>query len=306
MRYTLLFLFGLMTTLHDPHAQSKQPIAGKIYRSADQGASWQQADAGFPAAVVNDFAFHNGNYFAATDAHGLYISKDHLQTWKKTGTGLPADIKIDAVEGMGKVLMLGSHQYGIYISVDDGATWKASNDGLTNHTVRRLCVNGSSMLAGTNDGVFISTNNGKTWKQAVTGKQVNGITVLNGKIYAGTNKGILLTVDNGANWRSIYDAHPLHNISNDGEYMFALCYGPTLIKTKDDGAHWIKSDAGLPNLYTFHVQRIGKRLIACQWDGMYKSDNNGSSWEKSSNGLPLNMAFKELLITNDGIVIAGP
>lgn len=308
MKYlkSTLFISVLIATMQTVDAQS--PLAArKIYRSVDQGESWQSVDNGFPqAAVVNDFAFYNGMYFAGTDAHGLYVSKDRLRSWTKVGTGLPKDIKIDAVEGMDNVLVLGTNQHGIYISTDNGASWHAGNNGLTNLNVRCLYMQGSSILAGTNDGIFISRNSGKSWKQFFAGKQINGITALNGKIYAGINKGVLLSVDNGDKWRSIYDGHTLHNIANDGEYVFALCYGPIVLKTKDDGAHWIKSDAGLPNLYTFHIKRTGKRLIACQWDGIYKSDNNGNSWEKSSNGLPPKMAFKELLVTDDGVITAGP
>ncbi|SDF03150.1 sialidase family protein [Chitinophaga filiformis] len=303
----LVFLSVLMIFIPASHGQNTPVVAGRIYRSVDQGESWQHIDKGFPAAaVVNDFAFHKGMYFAGTEGHGVYVSKDHLRSWNKTGTGLPADIKIDAIEGIGDVLVLGSNQHGIYVSTDNGAGWHASNDGLTNRTVRCLYVYGTSILAGTNDGIFISRNKGKTWKHVLADMQVNGFTALNGKLYAGVNKGILLSVDNGDSWRSIFNAHTLHNISNDGEYIFALCYGPIVLKTKDDGAHWIQSDKGLPELYTFQLQRTEERLIACQWDGIYKSDNNGGSWEKSSNGLPPGLAFTELLITNDGIIAACP
>lgn len=309
MRYQnhMLAIMFVLITSNMANAQNIQPEAGRIYRSTDQGTSWQRTDKGLPsAAIVNDFALHNGMYFAATAAHGMYVSKDHLRSWIKTGTGLPQDIKIDAVEGTGKILLLGSNQYGIYLSADNGVSWHAANNGLTNLTVRCLYVHGSLILAGTNGGIFVSRNNGKSWKQVFANKQVNGFTALNGKIYAGINKGALLSVDNGDTWSFIFDKHTLHNIVNDGEYVFALCYGPIVLKTKDDGVHWIQSDRGLPDLYTFHVQRTGGRLIACQWDGIYKSDNNGDSWEKSSNGLPVDAAFTELLITNDGIIIARP
>jgi len=303
----LVFLSVLMLIIPASHAQNTPAVAARIYRSIDQGESWQPIAKGFPtAAVVNDFAFHKGIYFAGTEAHGVYVSKDHLRSWTKIGTGLPGDIKINAIEGAGSVLVLGSNQYGIYISTDNGASWHASNNGLTNLSVRCLYVYDTAILVGTNGGIFISRNSGKVWKHVLADVQVNGFTALNGKLYAAINKGILLSVDNGNSWRSIFNAHTLHNISNDGEYVFALCYGPVVLKTKDDGAHWIQSDKGFPELYTFQLQRTGKRLIACQWDGVYKSDNNGNSWEKSSSGLPHSLAFTELLITNDGIITACP
>jgi len=308
MKTGIALLLSLLTTPCLTTFAQSLPAEGKgIYLSADNGDNWQKVSKGLPvAAVVNDFAYHKGAYFAATAAHGIFISKDQLHSWQPAIKGLPADVKVDAIEGIDNLLVAGSNQHGIFISADHGASWHAANNGLTNLTVRCLYMFEEAIMAGTNDGVFISGNKGKSWQRVLSGMQVNGLTSLHGNLYAGTQKGVLLSADKGASWQNIYSNNTLHNISNNGEYVYAMCYGAVVVKTKDEGKHWEKADAGFPNLYTFQIQKTGTRLLACQWDGIYKSENCGSRWEKSSKGLPANMAFTELLITTDGAIVAAP
>lgn len=284
-------------------AQSDKPGEGAIFFSKDMGETWKRMDKGLPPKVtINDLACIKGTILAGTEAHGLFLSTDNLDSWQASNNGLPANVKIDAITVFEDKIMLGSNKHGIFISNNKGKSWHASNKGLRNLTVRCLYVSSTSILAGTNDGIYMSTDKGQSWKQSFANEQINGFTSLHGKIYAGFTKGVLLSVNKGDNWKSIYDKSALHNISNNGEYTFAMCYGPWVLKTRDDGINWIKADTGLPHLYTFQIESIGRRLIACQWDGIYSSDDDGQSWRKSSTGLPAGSAFKELLITDAGIV----
>lgn len=308
MKTSVVRLLSLLTaTWCTTCAQSMPPEGKGVYLSTDNGHNWQKVSKGLPAAaVINDFAYHKGVYYAATNAYGIYVSKDQLRSWQPAAKGLPDGIKVDAIEGMDDLLVAGSNQHGIFISVNNGASWHAASNGLTNLTVRCLYMYEGAIVAGTNDGIFISRNKGDNWQQVFSGKQVNGITSLHGKLYAGIGKGVLLSADNGRSWQYIHNEYTLHNISSNGEYVYAMCYGPVVLRTKDEGRHWEKADAGFPNLYTFQIQKTGTRLLACQWDGIYKSENCGNRWEKSSKGLPLNAAFTELLVTTDGAIVAAP
>lgn len=284
-------------------APSNRSGDGSIFFSKDTGKTWKRTDKGLPEKVtINDLAFTTGAVFAGTEAHGLFVSTDNLNSWQASNNGLPPNVKIDAVEIFENTLVLGSNKHGIFISRDKGKRWHAANNGLKNLTVRCLYISGTKMLAGTNGGIYMSTDKGQSWKQSFPNEQINGFTSLKGKIYAGFTKGVLLSVNNGESWESIFDKDAVHNISNNGEYVFAMCYRPQILKTKDDGINWVKSDSGLPNLYTFQIEKTSHLLIACQWDGIYKSADAGQSWRKSSSGLPAGSAFKELVITGSGIV----
>ncbi len=280
---------------------------GRIFLSKDSGNIWKRMDEGFPQeAVVNDFAYTKGVVFAGTQAHGVFVSRDELNTWQASNQGLPKNIKVDALEIFENKILLGSFKHGLFISEDNGKSWRASNKGLTDSTVRCIHTFESRIIAGTNNGIYVSTDKGKTWRNIFLRRQINGITSMNGKIYAAGADGIFLSLKQGEYWQFIYRKGSVHNISNDGAYVFAMTYGPKILKTNDDGVSFLKADAGLPANYTFQVKKIGRRLLSCQWDGVYKSDNNGDTWTKSSVGLSPAKPFKELLITPFGVITARP
>lgn len=282
---------------------------GRIFLSKDSGNTWKRMDEGFPQeAVVNDLAYTKGVVFAGTQAHGLFVSRDELNTWQASNQGLPKNIKIDALEIFENKILLGSFKHGLFISEDNGKSWRASKTGLTDSTIRAIHTFETRIIAGTNNGIYVSTDKGKTWRNIFARRQVNGFTSLNGKIYASGADGVFLSFDKGDSWRIVYHRSSVHNISNDGMYVFAMSYEGTgkILKTNDDGTNWLRSDAGLPAKYTFQVEKIGHRLLACQWDGVYKSDNNANYWTKSSEGLSPGKAFKELLITPFGVITARP
>ena len=282
---------------------------GRIFLSKDSGNIWKRMDQGFPQnAVVNDLAYSKGVVLAGTQAHGVFVSRDELNTWQAANQGLPKNIKVDALEIFENKILLGSFKHGLFISEDNGRSWRASNKGLTDSTVRCIHAFEERIIIGTNNGVYISTDKAKTWRNIFPRRQINGITSMNGKIYVAGADGIFLSLNKGEYWRFVYRKASVHNISSNGTYVFAMSYeGPgKLLKTNNDGVNWLKADAGLPAVYTFQVMNIGLRLIACQWDGIYRSDNYANSWTKSSEGLPPGKAFKELVITPFGIITARP
>jgi hypothetical protein len=276
--FTLLFNIALVISYSQPFHGN-----GRIYLSIDRG-------------------YTDGLYFAGTEADGIYISSDYLKSWYKSNMGLPSGVKVDAVEAFGSKVILGTNKHGIFISGDEGKHWYTANEGLTNLTVRCLHLFDSKIFAGTNDGIFVSSDTGKNWIQVYSEKQVNGITSMDKKIYAGHNHGAIASDDGGETWKSIIEQSSFHNISNDGMHIFCMLYDPAVLRTEGEDKHWIKSDLGLPNLYTFQIMNIGNRILAAQWDGIYKSDNYGDSWVKSSVGLPVDQPFKEMLIIDSAII----
>lgn len=282
---------------------------GRIFLSKDSGNIWKRMDQGFPQeAVVNDLAYTKGLVIAGTQAHGVFLSHDELNTWQASNQGLPKNIKVDALEIFENKILLGSFKHGLFISEDNGRSWRATHKGLTDSTVRCIHTFETRIIAGTNNGIYVSTDKGKTWRNIFQRRQINGITSMNGRIYAAGADGIFLSVDKGDGWQIIYRKASVHNISSNGTYVFAMSYEGTgkILKTNDDGASFLKADAGLPAKYTFQVEKIGQRLLACQWDGVYKSDNNANTWTKSSEGLTPDKPFKELLITPFGVITARP
>jgi hypothetical protein len=116
--------------------------------------------------------------------------------------------------------------------------------------------------------------------------------------------GAIMTDDEGANWKYIYQPNTLHDISNDGESVYAMTLGGGLLKSKNDGLTWEKVNGGLGETrwYTFEVKNIGDQLFAAQWHGIYSADKRGGKWVILKNGLPDSTAFSTLEATEGGLI----
>jgi len=68
------------------------------------------------------------------------------------------------------------------------AQWQQTNGPYGGH-IRSIAVNGSNIIAGTEDGVYLSTNNGSDWEAkntGITNTYIMSMANLGAKICAGT------------------------------------------------------------------------------------------------------------------------
>ena len=276
-----------------------------IYRSTDKGKSWEPFANGIPKeATVNSFLPIGNKIYAATEYHGIYIIKDGASSWSRIGKGLPENTDINAIAVINNVFVTGTLKNGIFISTDSCLNWKQSNVPVNHTPIRCLLAFRNKIFAGADDGIYESMDNGNTWNQIYKGPQVNGFTVLNNKIYAGIVNGAIMTTDEGLSWKYIYQPHTLHDISNDGESVYAMTLGNGLLKSKNDGSTWenVNNGLGTSNLYTFEIKKYNKELFAAQWKGIYHSNNGGKSWQIIKNGLPDSTPFTTIETTNFGLI----
>jgi hypothetical protein len=277
-----------------------------IYRSTDNGRIWSSFAKGIPPdATVTGFATTNNKVFAATKFNGVFVWENGSDEWKPVNTGLPDKADINAIAAGNNVIVIGTFKQGIFVSPDEGNTWRPSAGNLQNIPVRNLTILKDKIWVGTDNGIYISTDNGDNWNHVFGNMQVNGFTFLNGKLYAAVVNGAIMSNDDGRTWNYIYKTNTLHDISNDGKYIYAMTLGEGLLKTNNDGLSWQNASNGLPSLYTFEIKNINDDLFAAQWHGIYHSRNNGADWSKINtgfNGLPDSTAFTTLEVTAFGIL----
>jgi photosystem II stability/assembly factor-like uncharacterized protein len=122
-----------------------------IYRSRDNGVSWEEARNGLPREsgsyyftiismqITQD---STSTIWAAVDLKGIYISEDNGQSWHSCNEALTyTDVQcFDVAEENSNWIIVGTKK-GVFISLNRAKSWQQINDGLTNLDVRALAIN---------------------------------------------------------------------------------------------------------------------------------------------------------------------
>ena len=170
-----------------------------IFRSRDQGVSWNIADTGLTNTKVNSLLQLGTNILAGT-ARGVFRTTDNGSNW--TGAGLSGYFVNGLVKSNGNIFAE-THD-GIFISTDSSKNWSAF--AMTDSVINCLAFSHGNIFTGTDNGFFISTDNSANWTaadSALPNKHINSISVYNYYTYAGTNGGLFVSPDNGKSWSSI-------------------------------------------------------------------------------------------------------
>lgn len=290
-------------TINEKKSTDVKPAV--MYKSNDLGMNWSSFANGIPEdATLSGIKQEGNKVYVTTDYHGVFVASDAQDHWTSLNIEELKGLDINCIEVEGDKLLIGTLKNGVLISNDGGLNWKQSQNAFWNLPIRAFIKTEKKLYAGTDSGIFESVDMGDTWVHVFGQMQILGFTSLNDTIYAATQNGVLMCNGSASNWESIYEGDALHDIGNDGKYIYAMTIGQQLLKTKNDGALWENAQSGIPNppnFYTNELQHIGTDVFSAQWIGIYHSSNNGDSWEILK-GLPDSTAFSTLEITDFGII----
>ena len=276
-----------------------------IFKSNDMGNTWSSFDNGIPNdATLSGIKQFGKKVYVTTDYHGVFVASNGQDNWAALNFEQLKGLDINCIEVDANKLIVGTLRHGIFVSNNDGLSWKQSKKNIKNIPVRAFIKTEKRLYAGTDLGIFESSDMGDTWLHVFGKMQILGFTSLNDKIYAATQNGALVCNGNSSSWKSIYKGDALHDIGNDGKYIYAMTIGQQLLKTQNDGESWENAQNGIiypVNFYTNELQHIGNNIFSAQWIGIYHSSNNGNSWRRL-NDLPDSTAFSTLAITDYGII----
>ncbi len=189
-------------SLNLPDIGSVDPGGGGVYRSADSGASWSQAnDATSADANVRDLAVSQDGQtvYAATTNSGVLKTTNGGVAWSETNSGLPSAmfISIAIAPGSPQLVLAGTFMSGLYRSSDGGASWQAAATGVpAEATIRAIVFSPTDaslvFAADSRSGAYRSADGGLTWEQYNTGLLNRSILSLaissDGQtLYAGTD-----------------------------------------------------------------------------------------------------------------------
>ncbi|MGC9348366.1 MAG: VPS10 domain-containing protein [Anaerolineae bacterium] len=244
---------GVVHKVSSTHAQ-----VGKVYRTTNGGASWEELSFGFPISSVQtiimdplvkdtlyvatgeDAKNQGGTFPDDFPAGHVYKSVDGGATWasKDVGlSGLPiAEMVIDPVNS--SVLYTAVYERdattdagGVFKSTDRGETWIRQSDGLPSHNITSLAIDPlvpQTLYFGTwSNGLYHTTDGALTW-QPVDGPLGDRRTILCLATSATTDRTFIYTGLAGGT-TSIADTVPSVAGVQEDEILDAGIYQQTIV-----------------------------------------------------------------------------
>ena len=258
------------------------PTSGSgVYRSTDEGSSWQQINNGLisqQAKDVYELLDWNGSLYVAT-TDGIYKSTDAGGSWIKKSDG---------------------------ITIGPGATYEFTES---------IYDYGGNLFTGAWNGIYRSSDNGESWMLT----NVSGFGVLaknftehNGKLFAAresnnTPYGYKST-DNGITWQDLTEINfPSITFFSEPPLLWMGAIDGVWLST-DNGLTWEARNNGLnPDPYSSSIIRVDDVLVTSLKFGgsdMYRSFDNGLNWEHFNEGLPFVNSIEKLISFNGKILAA--
>lgn len=210
-------------------------LSRAIYRSTDNGETWQQIDFNFVDNVTCLYFSRNKDLFAGIWG-GIFKSSDGGVTWKRVHTCSGTMNVTSIIDAGNGILFAGITGWmgggGVYRSDDNGDNWE--HIGLDNAYIQSLAIDSKGTLfAGSignfhsyEEGVYKSSDLGETWKFCSYSNAMSLVIDADNILYRTTN----------------YDSGP-----------------GGMFRSNDEGATWERIASGMsdPRVYYLHLSRLG-------------------------------------------------
>ncbi|MBK6912650.1 MAG: T9SS type A sorting domain-containing protein [Ignavibacteriales bacterium] len=293
---------------------------GAIYKSTDDGVSWDTLSNGLPSAdwiealVINT----SQRIICVTGINGVFYSDDNGESFISSGL---SGVELNSiVKNPFDYLFVSSNGSGVYKSTDNGLNWTEVNSGLNDLFVNTLWSdNNNNLFAGLKNGrVYLSINNGTIWQPITTAyslSEVNSIlSDLSQNVFAGTNlNGIFCASEGSYKWNQCNEGLKSSEVINllaiDSTQVFAATNLNGIFRTSNKGGTWINNalqgNIGMTlslsnnkNIYAGLFAEIGF------FGDKLRSDDNGYSWISIGAGLPIEPAYDFAFTKHDEVYTA--
>ncbi len=221
-----------------------RPFQTTMMRSADNGATWTDADEGLSGHSIRGLALDESGTLYAAGVTGVYRWQSAAGRWRHTGlhtvlgTSLFAapwgDIYATADSGTYRTTDNGVHWRPLLLPDGDGRAVALTNDG--------------NLLLGVSEWLYRSSDRGQSWEQTALNERVLTLFTVpsTGVIFAGTADGLFRSTDNGQTWieRSVGlrgFTVTSFSASADGAIFAGTVAGEgsgEIYRSIDNGDHW--------------------------------------------------------------------
>jgi photosystem II stability/assembly factor-like uncharacterized protein len=151
-------------------ASGSYPASG-VYRSTDNGSTWDMPDPNFMSSIYSLCISQSGTLFAGSSGGGVYRSTNNGVNWIQSQPS--SSVHSLTITPNGNIFghfYFSSGQTGIYRSTNNGVSWQYINFGNNDYYFLKTNSAGHIFAGGFyGAGLYRSTNNGVNWSQVSEG-----------------------------------------------------------------------------------------------------------------------------------------
>ncbi|MEO6583531.1 MAG: hypothetical protein ABIO05_04365, partial [Ferruginibacter sp.] len=272
-----------------------------IYRSTNNGASWQAESNGISDPVVSSFTTNSIKLFAVAGG-SIYYTTDLGNNWNLSNTFVYG--RADQIISTGDTLYTSVFindgvffGWKIFRSFDNGSSWAESGPGIppTEEPFTFVSI-GKEIYAGLGayGSVYKTLNAGATWLPANTGLpnvDVKTIFISGSNLFAGSlsNASVHISTNGGSVWKPKGNGLPytirlVKAFTQNANYLFAGMDNYGVYRSSDNGNNWESAANGLSTfgLYVNALTTKDSYVFAGTYDGVWRTSNNGNNWTLAS------------------------
>ncbi|HET7152805.1 MAG TPA: T9SS type A sorting domain-containing protein [Candidatus Kapabacteria bacterium] len=263
-----------------------------IFRSIDQGATWQQINNGlngylpFYSLAIDS----SGNVYAGTYDGHVFKSIDYGATWVQMSDWGHQYVRCIAVSPVG--VIIASTEYtaeqggNIYSSTDDGTTWVTDSTWRSWIVAYHICFDVfNKIYVGCSGGLYRSylSSLNSSWAILDNDPSPHGLFINSqGDIYYALWDCILHSTDGGDTWRdTALHADSIYSFGSDKSgNLYAGSLSGHLFHSGNYGQTWDSVDLHgmVAPIYGITYPPKGPLMIATGGEGIPRSIDNGQTW----------------------------
>ncbi|MDQ6476879.1 sialidase family protein [Dyadobacter sp. LHD-138] len=285
--------FPQSSSLPDSKQKQKRDKAGAaniIFKSTDDGQTWQDISEGLPENLSENGIPREGFY--AND-NGIYLHTGNEMYHSKANSRTPFWEKEISPDNLGSIVpgrtgMLAFNYSGQFLQKINGTSvWSPIYTNFPGKGVRTVFKTaGGTVFICSDSSLSKSTDGGETWKHFHTEGWVRTFVESNGVLLATSQRGIIRSTDDGESWESVISEGGVGITVERIKGGFAAITCNTETETRrvrtsyDGGKTWQPIDADLPpSLYIASITEVGAYMFCGHPAGIYRSSDKGKTWQ---------------------------